>query len=295
MYHAAQFCYSDILSALQGFDDWLNRLGVPVRHTDRAHHALRVLKKAQQAFLDRTNKADGVSKSDYLFGLTEALELHDVYCAFRDHPPQQLRDRLIRALSGPVLPEAETATNRDGRNVMFELALGAEWRLGGGDVDLIEPDLILRMPNRSYLVACKRPGYERSIKAAVRNAASQIRSALSATSVDHFGIIAICLSRVLNKGNCYFSGRYEQLSKHLNDLMAEHRQSWRATAFHPRNIAVLFYAHMPADWGEGLYRLSATRIGPTLQDEEAHRNLRDDLSTLYSEKDGAANAAPLHG
>ncbi len=200
VYHAAQLCYSDILTNLKGFDDWLDQLGVPVRSTDRAHYVLRVVERAQHAFLDGANKAEGVSKSDYLFGLTEALELHDVYCAFRRHPSPPLRGRLIRALSGPALPAAETAKNRDGRNVMFELALGAKWLLGGAKVDLIEPDLALRMPNRSYLVACKRPEYEHGIRAAVRDAARQLRSALSSTSTDHFGIIAICLSRVLNRG-----------------------------------------------------------------------------------------------
>jgi len=48
---------------------------------------------------------------------------------------------------------------------MLELAPGAEWALGGANVELLEPDLLLKMPNRSYLVPCKRHqgrGEERS-------------------------------------------------------------------------------------------------------------------------------------
>ncbi len=163
MHQASQLRYADILQNLQGFDDWLQRLGVPVRQADRAHRAIRVLEKAERAFLNGTNQADGISKSDYLFGLTEALELHDVYLAFRDYPPQQLCERLTRALSGPALPESETATSRDGRNVMFELALGAEWALCGAKVELLEPDLVLKVPDRGYLIACKREGAEDAI------------------------------------------------------------------------------------------------------------------------------------
>ena len=129
VHQASQLRCADILQNLQGFDDWLRRLGVPARQADRAHRAIRVLEKAERAFLNGTNQADGISQSDYLFGLTEALELHDVYLAFRDYPPQQLCERLTRALSGPALPESETPTSRDGRIVMFELALGAEWAL----------------------------------------------------------------------------------------------------------------------------------------------------------------------
>lgn len=277
----AQLRYADILQNLKGFDDWLRRLGVPVRQADRAHHAIRVLEEAERGFQSGTNQA-GMSKSDYLFALTEALELHDVYLAFNRHPPQQLRERLTRALSGPALPEAETVTNRDGRNVMFELALGAEWTLGGAHVELLEPDLLLKMANQAYLIACKRPERGHGIRAAVRSAASQLRSSLASASANTWGIIAICVSRILNRGDAYFSGSYEQLSDLVNALMDTHRKEWRTTEFHPRNVAVLFYAHTPADWGNGLFRLSAVRIGPTRGEESVHQNLRDDMTMLYS-------------
>jgi hypothetical protein len=277
----AQLRYSDILENLKGFDDWLRRLGVPVRQADRAHHAIRVLEEAERAFQSGKNRSR-MSKSDYLFGLTEALELHDVYLAFHRHPPQQLRERLTRALSGPALPEAETAISRDGRNVMFELALGAEWALCGADVELLEPDLLLKMPSRGYFTACKRPEHEHGIRAAVRSAASQLRSALASAPDDTFGIVAVCISRVLNPGNAYFSGSYRQLSELVNMLMDRHRKDWRTTDFHPRNMAVLFYAHTPADWGNGLFRLSAVRIGPTCREESVHQNLSDDMTRLYS-------------
>lgn len=280
----AQLRYSDILQNLKGFDDWLGRLGVPVRQADRAHHVIRVLEEAERAFQSGTNRAR-MSKSDYLFGLTEALELHDVYLAFHRHPPQQLRERLTRALSGPSLPEAETAISRDGRNVMFELALGAEWALCGANVELLEPDLVLKMPDRRYLVACKRPERDHGIRAAVRSAASQLRSALASAPDNTFGIVAVCISRLLNRGNAYFSGSDEQLSDLVNMLMDRHRKNWRTTDFHPRNAAILFYAHTPADWGNGLFRLSAVRMGPTRREEPIHRNLRDDMTKLYFNRD----------
>ena len=281
MNQKVQLRYADVLQDLTGFDDWLRRLGVPVRQTDRAHHAIRVLEKAERAFRDGTDRAAGVSKSEYLFALTEALELHDVYLAFREHSPHELCERLTRALSGPALPESETPRSCDGRNVMFELALGAEWALCGANVELLEPDLLLRMSQRHYLIACKRPASEHGIRAAVRSAAGQLRSTLARVPNNDFGVIAICVSRLLNRGDAYFSGRYEQLSDLLNILMDTHRKNWRTTDFHRRNIAVLFYAHTPADWGEGLFRLSAVRCGPTLHEESIHQNLRDDMASLY--------------
>lgn len=46
---------------------------------------------------------------------------------------------------------------------MFELALGAEWALCGAKVELLEPDLVLKVPDRGYLIACKREGAEDAI------------------------------------------------------------------------------------------------------------------------------------
>jgi len=279
----SQVRYADILRNLSGFDDWLTAIGVPVRQSDRAHHSIRVLEKAERAFVNgTTGAAAGISSSEYLFGLTEALELRDVYLAFRNHPAQQVRDRLIRALSGPVLPEAETAKSRDGRNIMFELALGAEWALNGANVELLEPDLALKLPTRTYLVACKRPEYEHSVRAAVKDAARQLRSALSSAPSNYLGIVAISFARVLNRGDKFFSGGYEDLSVLLNELMKTLRPTWRTTEFHPRNIAVMFHAHTPADWGSGLFRLSAARIGPALQEEAVHQDVREDLELVYS-------------
>jgi hypothetical protein len=40
----------DTLQNLKGFDDWLRRLGVPLRQAGRAHHAICVLEKAQRVF-----------------------------------------------------------------------------------------------------------------------------------------------------------------------------------------------------------------------------------------------------
>jgi len=253
-----------------------------VRSMDRAHYAIRKLERAQQAHAEATEKAIEVSKLDYLFALTEALELRDVYCAFKDHPSDELRERLTRAFSGPPLPQAETKKNRDGRNIMFELALGSEWTLLGGKVEFLEPDLCLRTPHRSYLVACKRPENDHGIRAAVKDAASQLRSVLE-TQNENFGIVAISLSRILNHGDTYFSGRYEQLSNILNDLIAVHRKDWRTTEFHPRNIAILVYAHTPANWGAGLYRLSAMRMVQAFGDFSGdHHNLRSDMTELYA-------------
>lgn len=291
MSHSARLRYAAILDDLRGFDEWLISLGVSVQQTDRVHRSISVLEKAEHAFVNGMDgAAAGVSKPEYLFGLTEALELRDVYVAFKNYPSEQLRNRLVRALDGPASPADETQKSRDGRNVMFELALGSEWARSGASIQLLEPDLFVKTPTAEYFVACKRPSNERRIKDAVRSAAGQLRSVLDSSSKASLGVIAISVAHILNRGRMYFPGSYDQLSALVNLLLDSHLSTWQTVDFHSRNIAVLFHAHTPADWGEGLFRVSASIVGPTRRDRPIPQNFRDSVELLYASNSRSSGA-----
>ena len=132
--------YSEIITALTQLDPWLRGLGINPCF-DRVHHALETVKKAQEGTRQfiATGKSPHVQDpSELTFGITEALEFYDVFNAFRTEPERILAPMLDRALSGPFHPANETCQNSDGRNIMFELALGAEWRQRGLDVAIGE-------------------------------------------------------------------------------------------------------------------------------------------------------------
>ena len=152
------FTYSELLRRLDGFDAWLIRIGLTPRPNDRVHEAIKMLRKADAA--SRKGRETGIY-SDIQprewFPIIEALEAHDVLLAFQNDSPTAIAPSLKRALSGPLHPSDETARNRDGRTVWFELALAAEWRLRGALVSLEEPDLRLTSNGVPFLVACKRP------------------------------------------------------------------------------------------------------------------------------------------
>jgi len=93
-----------------------------------------------------------------------------VLLAFQNDPSPVVGPALKRALSGPLHPIHENSRNRDGRNIWFELALAAEWRLRGASVILGEPDLRLTREDVTFLVACKRPATTESIEANLRDA-----------------------------------------------------------------------------------------------------------------------------
>jgi len=197
--------FSEILGTLENLDAWLASLGIKP-NTDRVHHTVAVVRQAHEGWqrLRETGQASKIGNiDDYYFGLVEALEFCDIFRAFQNEDPRSLGPKLDRGLSGPHRPADETAKNSDGRNIMFELALAADLRLQGADVSIGDPDIRLTISGQRFLVECKRPFREESIRANVRGAAAQLETHLKADP-DAAGIIAISVSRVLNEGNKLF-------------------------------------------------------------------------------------------
>jgi hypothetical protein len=239
------FKYSDLLQRLDSFDLWLISRGLKPRPNDRIHHAFRVLRKAEEA--SRKGRETGVysdvQPGDW-FPVIEALEAHDVLLAFQNDPSPVVGPALKRALSGPLHPIHENSRNRDGRNIWFELALAAEWRLRGSSVTLGEPDLRLTREDVTFLVACKRPATTESIETNLRDAIKQLRRNLDSSPSGTFGVGAISLSCAFNRGDKVFSGDMPGLGKLLEDELDQHRPYLRSIN-DPRICCVLFHVATP--------------------------------------------------
>lgn len=149
-----------------------------------------------------------------------------------------------RALSGPLHPLDENPKNRDGRNVWFELALAAEWRLRRASVSLEEPDLHLTRDGIPFLVACKRPATTGSINANLRDAIQQLRRNLDIPPTPRYGVAAISLSCVFNPGDKVFSGDINGLGNLLENELEKQRPYLRSVD-DARICCVLFHATTP--------------------------------------------------
>ena len=261
----ARYRYEEILKRLEGLDQWLSEMGVKAVANDRVHQALDVMRMAEAASRRgrETGEYTNINSRD-LFPIIEALEVFEVFCAFEKEKSRPLSETLRRALSGPAHPIHENTQNRDGRNMWFELALAAEWRSRGAQVELGEPDLHLSWEDKRFLVACKRPYREESIRANVRTAISQLNENLKSESKDSFGVIAISLSKVLNPGDKVLDGGPEALDSILARLLEEHKSDWHSAETDSRICAVLFHAVTPADTGNDV---DISRVTYTLATE----------------------------
>src|SRR5256885_12747277 len=242
--------FSEILETLKNLDGWLASLGIKP-NTDRIHHAVEIVEKASEGWkkfreCNETTRIGNVD--DYYFGLVEALEFIDIFRAFEKYDPKVIGPKLDRALSGPLRPADETAKTADGRNIMFELAFAAQLKLGGAEVLVGEPDIVVSLSGRRFLIECKRPFREDSVRANVRGAAEQLKRHLEADS-EAAGIIAISVTRILNPGTKLFVAPSEAAKERLGDrieqLMREAEKGWKKDEFHPRIATVLFHVRTP--------------------------------------------------
>jgi hypothetical protein len=288
--------YSDILRRLEGFDQWLVRLGLTPRPNDRIHEAIRFLRNAEE--LSKKGKETGhyadIHPKDW-FPVVDALEAHDVFAAFQDDPSPTVALSLQRALSGPSQPILENSRNGDGRNVWFELALAAEWKLRGANVRLDEPDLCLIKDQVTFLIACKRPASGNSIQNNIEDAIKQLRRNLSSAKDKSFGVAAISISRIFNAGDQVFNGDMEGLRNHFNNWI-DSNMPYFATISDPRICCILFHLATPAlgDEQVDLARASfaaAVELIPSLGSKifEQHvHEMRDTPKQLWEHSTGSS-------
>jgi hypothetical protein len=138
---------------------------------------------------------------------------------------------------------------------MFELSLAADWKNGGAQVVLGEPDIEFILALTRFLVECKRPFYDHSVRGNIKEAASQLSAELDKPGRERdYGIVAISLSRAFTQGDlvCFADeseGR-DFVNATLQWLIDENREAWGvngSAGFHERIVAVMFHLAVPWD------------------------------------------------
>lgn len=250
--------------AIEAAADWLEGLGLG-NGSDRLHrYIFEIRKQTPLPF------ASVQELAELGFVYLEASEFIDVYKAYKGAESCTLIAKLERALKGCHTLTEESTTNNGPRNTMFELALAAGLRLRGVDVELGEPDLIINFPNGQYVVECKRPFRETSLKANVKEAESQLRANLKR---GQHGVVAISLNRLVNPGRSVLGvevGDRDKLGAIHGTLQADlHRRcchlmrSLATLSFSPNIAALMFDITTPCLTDKGEELAHGSRFYPT--------------------------------
>jgi len=280
--------FDSAIEQLHELDDWLHALGIRVQK-DRWHDAVRMLHRAKE---QRDRAERGVTFQpipNYVPGLFESMEVLEIFRAFSNNTSPLLREKLSRALSGPVSPLEEQPKNSAARNAMFELVLAADWKNAGAIVQLGEPDICVTLGAATFIVECKRPFSSTSVRRNIEDAAGQLRTALDAPGqAGSFGMVAVSVSRVFSPGNIMCCAPEDQGRTTVNDalieLIGKHRYEWKwnTATFHERIASVMFHLAVPWDIsGERLIYLSTTKFFEQAKCATGFQVLRENIAKLY--------------
>jgi hypothetical protein len=281
--------FDTVLELLKDLDPWLKSLGIKPKN-DRWHEALKTVARAreQRLRIERGDKRQLVP--NYIPGLFDATEVHEIFRAFGTDNSPALKDKVTRALSGPIAPLSEQPNNSTARNAMFELSLAADWKNGGARVELGEPDILLYLAQTRFHVECKRPFYDHSVRANIMDAASQLRKELEKPgSENDYGIVAISLSRIFTKGElvCFApAGEGKRIIRDaLEEMLNESGKAWGLGQFrelYDRIVAVVFHLASPWDInGERLIHLSTADFRSTGKNAKGWEVLSNNLPSFY--------------
>jgi hypothetical protein len=246
------FTADEISAGLSQVAAWFARLGVASKPKDRLNNALETTRRLK-SFLDEYSASHRMPTNEppHAQAIQEAFEFYLIHKGFSDGSVADdiLKQKLAQVIGGPGSLLLENQKNSAGRNIMFELALAAQWKIQGLQVTEGDPDICIDLGETRFHIECKRPFGEHSVRANLRDAAAQISAKLSRH--DHpasFGIVAVSLSRLLNPGNVASFAPVELRGRTIEDAIIALRHShpeWRKLRFHPSTAALLFHATMP--------------------------------------------------
>lgn len=282
--------FDETLQVLESLDPWLESLAIKVQRNDRWHEALKMLVRAREArrLIENGGTRDYIA--NYVPGLFDATEIHEIVRAFAGQTSPALKEAVKRALSGPISPLSEQPKNSVARNATFELALAAGWKNGGASVVLAEPDILLGLAETMFLVACKRPFYESSVWPNIEDAAYQLARELDKPGNEKaFGIVAISVSRVFTQGDrlCFADAHAGRafVNATLADLIEAHGREWGRSRFkelHEKIVAVMFHLAVPWDVnGERLINMASSNFVQTGNSLDEWDVLEKNLPSIY--------------
>lgn len=246
--------YQDILKSLSEFDQWLSTIGIRIRH-DRFHHHLHNIRYLTKLVdTGNTHRLSDDQKIKIGWSLVEVTEFQDIYTIIRNYSskhPEPVKQKIKDVLKGPADPNSECVSSNIGRNTIFELNLAT--RLMGKNIPVRlngNPDIICSINDRDIFIQCKRPFWEKNIPVNISRAKFQLTRDLNQAKTSSRGIIAISISRLLNKGDMLFVGRdeanmLERLADDVESLGNKYKRTW-GNIVDTRIIGILFHIITPS-------------------------------------------------
>lgn len=296
--------YADIYERYASSVEWMDKLGIKLSPGRTAHYE-KVLKHWKDAYLSASPKEVSEALPDFVSSNLEVQDFIEVYESFRDEPLSRLgsiKDKLVKAVNGPVNAAEETPKSTVARNFLFEAVVAARGHRPIRGVEAIfdaKSDTGISIDGKKLWIECKRVTTAGAIESNVAKASKQAESTIKAqVGSGHRGIVAIDVSKILNpKGQIFVKPNDRELLWAVDQMMTNfintYSTIWHRT-YERRTSKIIgtfirFSFMANSDDRDLLVHASQWGVNPTVSATEAEQRLLSTLVGVMKERDQLSN------
>ncbi len=205
--------YEVVYEQYSAANHWLSGLGINLT-PGRTSHYERVIRHWKDAYKTASTEEGKAVFPDFVSSMFEIFDFVSIYKAFQSVPPDKLTsviEKLRKGVNGPINASDETSESTTARNFLFEVTVAAKAHRPDRGVEAIldaKSDTGIRINAKNIWVECKRVTTIEKVGANARKASSQLESLLAReVGSGHRGIVAMDISKILNRGDKIFVAR----------------------------------------------------------------------------------------
>lgn len=265
----------------------------------RTSHYEKIVRHWKDAYKTATADEGRQIFPDFISSMFEVFDFVSIYKAFEGVPAQQLTsviEKLQKGVNGPINAADETPDSTAARNFLFEAAVAAKAHRPDKGIEAIldaRSDTGISLNGKKIWVECKRVTNVDRIESNARKASSQLETILAGEiGSGHRGIVALDVSKILNRGDKIFVTRNDNellasVDRIMDRFIEEHSHIWQRVyeRRHKKIIGTIVrFSFMASSEARNLLVHASQwamnpRVGAAPSDEQIQRQLVATLAT----------------
>lgn len=271
---------------------WMEGLGIQL-NPGRTSHYEKIVGHWKDAYRTATADEGRQIFPDFVSSMFEIFDFVSIHKAFEGVPAHQLTsvvEKLQKGVNGPINAADETSNSTAARNFLFEAAVAAKAHRPDKGIEAIlnaSSDTGIGLNGKKIWVECKRVTTVDKMEKNVRKASSQLETVLAGeVGSGHRGIVALDVSKILNRGDQIFVTRNDDellasVDRMMDRFINERSHVWeRVYERRHRKIigTIIRFSFMASSESRNLLVHASQwamnpRLGITTSDEQIQRQL----------------------
>jgi hypothetical protein len=217
---------------------WMEGLGIKLS-PGRTSHYEKIICHWKDVYKTASAEEERGIFPDFVSSMFEIFDFVSIHKAFQLLPANQLVaiiEKLRKGVNGPINAADETPETTTARNFLFEATVAAKVHRPDRGIEAIldaKSDTAVRINGKKIWIECKRVTTPEKIEGNARKASRQLEELIARkVGAGHRGIVAIDVSKILNKGDQIYVGRNDDelaasVDFQMDQFIREKSQIWQ--------------------------------------------------------------------